>query len=203
MKSTAEISSEPRHTVRWFCAQGAFTLVASLLIAIIAEEIGHFASVRFSDKLLTEASFELFKSSTPYGFVVVAISLLSITLIEIAYRKRINYLQYGLIAVVLGWFYLMLLALSEFLVFAASYSIVSVMAIGLVAWFVKEITKNMKAAQLTAGILLAEYVFVFLLVNMGSAVALMAGSLALFILIALAMYFTLKLKIVDDELIIK
>ena len=123
-------------------------------------------------------------------------------LVEIAFRKSINYLQYALIAMALTLFYLLLLAMSEKLAFGLSYAIVSAMTIGLIALFIKGITKNGKAVGLSSGILIVEYGLMFLLIKLGS-MALLVGSLSLFLLIALAMYFTLKLKVENDELVIK
>lgn len=79
---------------------------------------------------------------------------------------------------------------------------VCVMTIGLITLFVKGITHNVKAVGMTAGILVLEYGLMFILIKLGS-MALLTGSIVLFLLIALAMYFTLKLKVVNDELTIK
>ena len=76
------------------------------------------------------------------------------------------------------------------------------MTIGLITLFVKGITHNVKAVGMTAGILVLEYGLMFILIKLGS-MALLTGSIVLFLLIALAMYFTLKLKVVNDELTIK
>ena len=76
------------------------------------------------------------------------------------------------------------------------------MTIGLITLLVKGITHNVKAVGMTAGILVLEYGLMFILIKLGS-MALLTGSIVLFLLIALAMYFTLKLKVVNDELTIK
>ena len=85
--------------------------------------------------------------------------------------------------------------------FVGSYAVVCVMTIGLITLFVKGITHNLKAVGMTAGILIVEYTVIFLLIKLGS-MALLIGSIILFLLIALAMYFTLKLKVENDELTI-
>ena len=76
------------------------------------------------------------------------------------------------------------------------------MTIGLIALFIKGITRTRKAVGLSSGILIVEYGLMFLLIKLGS-MALLVGSLSLFLLIALAMYFTLKLKVENDGLVIK
>lgn len=64
------------------------------------------------------------------------------------------------------------------------------------------LTKNKKAAMLSTAILAVEYGLILVLVYMGS-MALLIGSLSLFILIAVSMYFTLKLKVENEELVLK
>lgn len=195
--------STPRHTTAWLGAQTLVIAVFSAIMALIADGIGDYGVERQSQGLLSESSSLMVSDSASYCFALIAISLISITLIEVAFRKHINYLQYALIGCALGLFYLMLLALAEFVPFWASYSIVTVMTAGLITVFVKGITSSVKAMWLTAGILAAEYAVILLLIYIGS-LALLIGSILLFVIIALAMYFTLRMRqTADGELIIK
>jgi inner membrane protein involved in colicin E2 resistance len=52
---------------------------------------------------------------------------------------------------------------------------------------------------LITAILVAEYALMFVLIKLGS-MALLVGSLSLFAILAVAMYFTLKLKMKNGEL---
>ena len=99
-------------------------------------------------------------------------------------------------------FNLLLLAMSEKMSFWIAYVVVSIMTIALISCFVMGLTKNKKAAILSTGILAVEYGLILVLVYMGS-MALLIGSLSLFILIAVSMYFTLKLKVENEELVLK
>lgn len=123
-------------------------------------------------------------------------------IVEVAFRKAVNYFQYILIAAALTVFYLLLLAMTEKMPFWLSYTIVSAMTIGLISWFMTGVMDSRKAGRLAAMIIFVEYLLIFLLIQLGS-MALLVGSLALFILIAVAMYFSLRLKMVDDELVLK
>lgn len=195
--------SAPRHTTAWLGAQTLVIAVFAAIMALIANGIGDYGVERQSQGLLSESSSLMVSDSASYCFALIAISLISITLIEVAFRKHINYLQYALIGCALGLFYLMLLALAEFVPFWASYSIVTVMTAGLITVFVKGITSSVKAMWLTAGILAAEYAVILLLIYIGS-LALLIGSILLFVIIALAMYFTLRMRqTAEGELIIK
>lgn len=202
MDENSEIYREPKYTMRWLGLQSLYVLGIALVLALIASGIDGFASGRVESGLLSSGCYTLISNSIVYCFAVVAITSMSLMLVEIAFRKSINYLQYALIAMALTLFYLLLLAMSEKLAFGASYAIVSAMTIGLIALFIKGITQNGKAVGLSSGILIVEYGLMFMLIKLGS-VALLVGSLSLFLLIALAMYFTLKLKVENDELVIK
>lgn len=203
MEENSEIyKSEHKHTMRWFGLQSLFVLGVAFVLALIANGIDGFASSRFESGLLHGARYTPLSQSIVYCFGVIAITSMSLMLMEVAFRKSINHLQYALIAIALTLFYLLLLAISEKLAFGASYAIVSIMIIGLITWFIKGITRNIKAVRLTAGILVVEYGLMFILIKLGS-MALLVGSMLLFLLVALAMYFTIKLKVENGELVIK
>lgn len=202
MEDNSAIYRQPKYTMSWLGLQTLFVLGIAFVLALVAGGIDSFAYGRVESGLLHDARYTLLSQSIVYCFAVIAITSISLVLIEVAFRKSINYLQYALIAIALTLFYLLLLALSEHLAFGLSYAIVSVMTIGLIALFIKGITQNIKAVSLTVGILVAEYALIFVLVKLGR-MALLIGSLSLFIVIALAMYFTLKLKVENEELTIK
>lgn len=202
MEEISEIAHKPKYTLSWLGIKSLYVFGIAFVLAIIAAIIDGFASGRVGSGLLQSDHYALLSESIAYCFGLVVITSMSLMLVEIAFRKEINYLQYALIAMALTLFYLLLLALSEKMVFAASYAIVSVMTIGLIVLFIKGITHNLKAVWLTTGILSLEYGLIFILINLGS-MALLVGSIILFLLIALAMYLTLKLKVENNELVIK
>lgn len=176
-----------------------FILGVSLVLALITNAIDGFASDRVEAGLLQDGRYDLLSHSLTYCFCVMAITLMTIVIAEVGFRKIVNLLQYALTGMALALFYLILLALSEKLPFAASYIIVSAMTIGLIALYIKGITGIRKAVVLITAILVAEYTLMFVLIKLGS-MALLVGSLSLFAILAVAMYFTLKLKMKNGEL---
>lgn len=202
MENMNETYDEPKYTMRWLGIQTVFVLVISLILALVASGIDSVALGRQVAGTLHSKQYELVSNSITYCFAVLTISLMSLMLIEVAFRKGINFLQYGLVGCALCLFFLLLLAMSEKMAFIWAYMIVTVMTIGLIGTFVKGLTKNMKAVGLSVTILAVEYGLMLMLVYMGS-MALLIGSLSLFILIAVAMYFTLKLKVENEELVLK
>lgn len=202
MEENSEIYREPKYTMRWLGLQSLYVLGFAFILALIASGIDSFAFGRVESGLLHSTRYTLLSKSIVYCFGVIAITSISLMLVEVAFRRGINYIQYALIGMALTLFYLLLLAISEKMAFGWSYLIVSVMTIGLIALFIKGITQNKQAIGLTSGILVVEYGLMFILIKMGT-MALLIGSLSLFIIIALAMYFTLKLKVENEELTIK
>lgn len=202
MEENRVIYRGPKYTMRWLGLQSLYVLGVAFILALVAKGIDSFASGRVESGLLHSTGYSLLSQSIVYCFGVIAITSISLMLVEVAFRKGINYLQYALIGMALTLFYLLLLAISEKIAFGWSYVIVSVMTIGLIALFIKGITQNIRAVGLTIGVLAVEYGLMFILIKMGT-MALLIGSLSLFIIIALAMYFTLKLKVENEELIIK
>lgn len=202
MEENSEIYREPKYTMRWLGLQSLYVLGIAFVLALIASGIDSFASGRVESGLLHSTRYTLLSDSIVYCFAVIAITSMSLMLVEVAFRKGINYLQYALNGMALTLFYLLLLAISEKIAFGWSYLIVSVMTIGLIALFIKGITQNLRAVGMTTGILVVEYGLMFILIKLGT-MALLIGSVSLFLLIALAMYFTLKLKLENEELFIK
>lgn len=156
MEENSEIYCEPKYTMRWLGLQSIYVLGIAFVLAIIASGIDTFASERVGKGLLFSARYTLLANSIVYCFAVIAITSMSLMLVEVAFRKEINYLQYALIGMALTLFYLLLLAISEQLPFLWSYLIVTAMTIGLIVLFVKGITKNIKAVGIMAGILVVE-----------------------------------------------
>lgn len=189
----------PVYTMSWLGLRTMFILGVSLVLALITNAIDGFASDRVEAGLLQGGRYDLLSHSLTYCFCVMAITLMTIVIAEVGFRKIVNLLQYALTGMALALFYLILLALSEKLPFAASYIIVSVMTIGLIALYIKGITGIRKAVVLITAILVAEYALMFVLIKLGS-MALLVGSLSLFAILAVAMYFTLKLKMKNGEL---
>jgi inner membrane protein len=197
-----EFVKKPKYTVSWLGIQILFIAVCTIAWGIIAYEIDSLASSHNNVGLITDVEYQFLNNITLYNIGVIAITIISISLIELAVRKNINYLQYTLISCALCLFQLLLFAMTEHLPFLAAYAIVTVMTIALISCFINGLTKQRKAVALTTLILFVEYGLILTLLYIGS-LALLIGSLAIFVLIALTMYFTLKLKVENSELVIK
>lgn len=179
-----------------------FAILAACIMAVLTSGISTLASTRVAEALLSEKAMTRVVECANFCFAVVGISSISLMLIEVAFRRAITYLQYALVVCALGLFFLLLLALSEMINFMAAYGIVTVMTVALICWFVRELMGSRKATAVCGSLLVVEYGLLLMLVYIGST-ALLVGSLTMFALIAVAMYFTLKLKKENDEFVLK
>ena len=190
-----------KRNMSWLGIRTLGIVAISFVMSIISLCISSLASSRKAAELLSAGDYSLVDNSIEYCFAVFAITLASLLLIDVKYTVRITFFQFSLIGAALTLFYLLLLSFSEFIPFIAAYALVTVMTVGLISLFIKAISKNFKAFLLTVGIIVVEYAYILVLLYMGRA-ALLLGSLALFVLIAVAMCFTLRMKIVNGELTI-
>jgi inner membrane protein len=101
-----------------------------------------------------------------------------------------NYILIGAAMVI---YYTLLLSFSEQVGYNMAYLIASVSTIALISVFISSLLKNRKAAILFAFILSVFYAFIFVIIQLED-LALMVGSIALFIIIAVLMYFSRKIN---------
>ena len=150
--------------------------------------------------LLTESAFGLSlyppvdqyrktQRSTRYGFLLVGLTLLAFFLIELRIGLRAHPFQYILVGLDLCLFFLMLLSLGEHMAFNYAYLISGIATIGLAALYAGSIYRSRRIGLLTGGILVLLYTFIFMLLQLQD-YALLAGSIGLFLLLALTMYLT-------------
>ena len=90
-------------------------------------------------------------------------------------------------------YYTLLLSFSEQLGFNIAYLIASVATIALIAIFLASLLKDRKAAGLFSLILAIFYLFIYVIIQLED-LALMIGSIALFMIVAILMYFSRKIN---------
>ena len=108
----SEFIKEPKYTMRWLGLQTLFVLVISFVLALVANGIDDYAFGRNTSGLLLESDYKDVAQATTYCFALEMVTLVAIMLVEVAFRKGVNYLQYGLIGCALCLFNLLLLAMT-------------------------------------------------------------------------------------------
>lgn len=128
-----------------------------------------------------------------YAILIIGLSFLVFYFIELLQRFSVHPLQYILIGFALCIFYTLLIALAEQLDFSLAYLIASIMTIGLVTGYTTSIFNNFRIGGGIGGVLLILYGFIFVIIRSEDQ-ALLMGSLGLFIILAIVMYFSRKIR---------
>jgi len=131
--------------------------------------------------------------TSKYAILIVLLTFISLFLTELIRKQRIHSFNYILIGAAMIIYYILLLSFSEQIGFTYAYLVASVATVGLITTFIASLLKNTKAATLFAGILSVFYTFIFVIIQLED-FALMIGSIALFIIIAVLMYFSRKIN---------
>ena len=131
--------------------------------------------------------------SVKYAVLIIALTFFVYFFLEIYYRRSVHPLQYVLIGFALVIFYTLLLSISEYIAFGQAYLIAAAATVLLIGWYTKGIFKKWPIVLLFAFILSMLYLFIYLLIQLQDD-ALLFGSIGLFILLTIIMYFSRKVN---------
>jgi inner membrane protein len=125
-----------------------------------------------------------------YGLLFVLLTFTVFLLWELLRNLRLHPVQYLLIGVALVVFYLLLLSLAEHMRFALAYGVAAAATIALVAAYAASVlAAGLRGALGIGGWLTALYGVLFVLLQLED-VALLVGSVFVFLMLALVMYLT-------------
>jgi inner membrane protein len=130
--------------------------------------------------------------SAKYAILLIGLTYVAFFFIELLNKKNIHPLQYALIGLALCLFYTLLVSFSEHVNFNISYLISTVMTVGLIGVYAKAILGSVKLSAFMIVMQSLVYGFIFLIIQLQD-FALVAGSLGLFIILGLMMYFSKKI----------
>jgi len=128
-----------------------------------------------------------------YAILVILLTFVSLFLTELIRKQRIHLFNYTLIGAAMIVYYTLLLSFSEHMGFNLAYLIASASTITLISWFTSSLLNNKSMALLFGSILTTFYGFIYVLVQLEE-LSLLIGSVALFIIVALLMYFSRKIN---------
>jgi len=149
---------------------------------------------KFGVNLLVAADhYQKSLRTSKYSILIVALSFLMFFLIEVTQKMRIHAFQYILIGLALSIFYTLLLSISEHVGYNLAYLISAISVIGLIGFYSYSVLNNKKMAVMLTGSLIVIYGFIFIIIQIET-YALLVGSIGLFFILALTMYFTRKIS---------
>ena len=128
-----------------------------------------------------------------YAFLLITLTFVIYFFSEVLKQQRVHPLQYGLVGAALVIFFLLLLSLSEHIGFDIAYIVSSLATILLITLYSRTIFSNKNIAGLVGILLTVQFGLIYIILQLED-FALLAGSIALFVIIALIMYLTRKVK---------
>ncbi|AOM77903.1 cell envelope integrity protein CreD [Pedobacter steynii] len=143
--------------------------------------------------LLPVDQYQKTMRSAKYSVLIILLSFISLFFIELLNKIKVNLLQYVLIGAAMIIYYSLLLSFTEQIGFTLAYLIASIATITLVSAFIGTFLRNKKAAFVFAIILSIFYSFIYVIIQLQD-MALLFGSIGLFITVACLMYFSVKIN---------
>ncbi len=131
--------------------------------------------------------------STKYAILLIALTFAVFFFIEALKNKQIHPIQYGLIGIALVMFFTLLLSISEYVGFDVAYLIAALATIALITSYAKSVLHTNANAIVVSVALVALYFFVYFIIQMEEK-SLLVGSIGLFLILAIIMQFSKKIK---------
>jgi len=137
-----------------------------------------------------------------YAFMFIALTFVVFFFVEVLTRRKIHPVQYLLVGIALTIFYTLLLSISEQLNFAWAYLIAGVATIALITVYAHSVFKNYKPTVILALVLVMLYSFLYMVLQLED-VALLIGSIGLFVILGVVMYLSRRVNwyasVPDDD----
>ena len=127
--------------------------------------------------------------SVKYAILFIGLTFALYFFLEIFQKKKIHPLQYVLVGLALCVFYTLLLSISEYLGFNGAYGIAGLATVLLVGLYTGSVFGKARVGWIFGTVLGLLYTFIYVLIQLEDG-ALLFGSIGLFVLLALGMYYS-------------
>ncbi len=126
-----------------------------------------------------------------YGCLFIIMPFLMLFIFEIITKVRIHEMQYLLVGLALSLFFLMLIAISEYIPFVWAYIIASTATIAQITWYTRAFSKARSPLlwKIMAGTLSLLYGYLYVLLHLED-MSLLFGAIGLFIALTVVLYTT-------------
>jgi inner membrane protein len=132
--------------------------------------------------------------SAKYGILFIALTFLALLFAEMATGENLHIINYLLVSLALVLFFSLLNALSEHIGFNLAYCIAAASTIILISLFLRKLVRNSRPVLLISVMLACLYLFIYILLTLND-YAYLAGNIGLFVLLAVTMGLSIKLRI--------
>ena len=152
-----------------------------------------FGKAAFGVKLIQPVDgYSKTNRSVKYAILFIALTFTFFFFLEILQKRQVHPLQYLLVGIALIIFYALLLSISEYTGFNIAYLIASLATVSLIGLYAWSMFKSSKTAIGFTCALSALYTYIFVLIQ-SEDYALLFGSIGLFAIIAIIMYYSRKI----------
>lgn len=131
--------------------------------------------------------------SVKYAVLFIGLTFAMFFIIELMQKKQVHPVQYILVGLALIIFYTLLLSIGEFIGFNLAYVIAASATILLIGMYAASMFSSYKTSGVLSTFIGILYGFIYVLIQLEDT-ALLAGSIGLFVLLAIAMHFSKKIN---------
>jgi inner membrane protein len=144
------------------------------------------------------ALYDLVTRAVKYGLLFIALTFLTLGLIEFVADVRLSLVQFLLIGVALAMFFLILVALAEHMGFVLAYLLASSMVVVINTLYCAAILPKRSISILVGGVLSAIYGILYTILK-AEDFALLGGTMLLLVALVVTMYFTRRIHVPRSE----
>ena len=131
--------------------------------------------------------------SVKYMAMIIALVFVAFFIIELLRANRVHPFQYVLVGSTIAVFFILLLALSEYLGFDVAYVVAAIATTGLIGLYSISVFRNRAMAISISILLLILFAFIFMILT-AMEYSLLLGSIGLFLILAAVMYVTRNVR---------
>jgi len=132
-----------------------------------------------------------------YAVLFITLTFVVFFFIQIMSKVRIHPVQYILVGFALCMFYTLLISISEHLSFGLAYLIAAASIVSLITFYAQGTFRSIKLTGVLGAVMVLLYGFIFSIIQMQD-LALLVGSIGLFLALAVIMYVTRKIDWYDS-----
>jgi inner membrane protein len=136
--------------------------------------------------------YDLVTRAVKYGLLFIALTFLTLGLIEYVVDVRLSLVQFLLIGVALAMFFLILVALAEHIGFTTAYLLASATVVVINTLYCAAILRSVPTSAVVGAVLAAIYGVLYLILK-AEDFALLGGTLLLVVAVTVTMYFTRRI----------
>ena len=138
-------------------------------------------------------TYAMIDRAAKYGILFLALAYLTLFLFETLSRVRIHLVQYGMVGLSISLFALLLISIAEPLGFTVSYAISTFAVVAQASLYTLSVVGQRRLAGVFAAVLTALFAFLYVVLSL-DAYALLAGTVALFVILSVVMRVTRRVN---------